>query len=263
MNIAELRNSPHLSASGIGDYISCSLLYKFGRIDRLKPAFTPDALEFGSCIHKALQYFYEHKNEESCVSESELLKVFEQNWRESAEGREDIQYKEGKSFETLLSEGKSLLSVYYDNLPRDNFKVLAIEEPFRFEIEGIDVPIIGVFDLVEEDKSGTIIITDWKTSSRAFSQSEIDRNMQLLLYQMATKANGFSDRNILLKLDVLIKTKIPKFEQYFTTRVQRDEQRLVRKIQAVWNGIKKGIFIPNDDDWRCSGCSYKEQCKDW
>ncbi len=263
MNIAEMRKTPHLSASGIGDYISCSLLYKFGRIDKIRPAFTPDALEFGSCVHKALQYFYEHKSAGNCISETELLQTFEQNWRESAEGRDDIEYKAGKSFEILLSEGKSLLSVYFDELPKDDYKVLAIEEAFSFEIEGIDVPIIGVYDLIEEDEQETIIITDWKTSSRAFSQSEIDRNMQLLLYQMSTKANGFSDRNILLKIDALIKTRTPKFEQYFTTREEKDEQRLIRKIQAVWDGIQKGIFIPNDDNWKCSCCSYKEYCENW
>jgi putative RecB family exonuclease len=38
------------------------------------------------------------------------------------------------------------------------------------------------------------------------------------MYQIAAKQNGFADREILLRFDALIKTKTPKFEQYWTTR---------------------------------------------
>ncbi len=51
MELSELRKTPHLSASAVSDYLDCSLLYKFGRVDKIRPAFTPDALEFGSAIH--------------------------------------------------------------------------------------------------------------------------------------------------------------------------------------------------------------------
>ncbi len=35
MVLYELRQKPHLSASSIGDYIDCGMLYKFGRVDCL------------------------------------------------------------------------------------------------------------------------------------------------------------------------------------------------------------------------------------
>ena len=93
----------------------------------------------------------------------------------------------------------------------------------------------------------------------------MDRNFQLTLYQIATKTNGYSDREILLRFDCLIKTKTPKFEQYYTTRSDLDEQRAARKIAEVWNGIEKGVFIPNDgsSNWKCKGCAYKKACDDW
>jgi len=40
------------------------------------------------------------------------------------------------------------------------------------------------------------VITDWKTSGRAFSSDEVDNNMQLTIYQMATKANGYPDPSV-------------------------------------------------------------------
>ena len=45
MLLSELRQTPHLSASSIGDFIECGLLYKFGRIDRIPMEFVADALD--------------------------------------------------------------------------------------------------------------------------------------------------------------------------------------------------------------------------
>ncbi len=118
-------------------------------------------------------------------------------------------------------------------------------------------------DLIEEDDAGTIIITDFKTSGRAYSADEVDQNQQLTLYQMAMKAIGYDKREILLKFDTLIKTKTPKFEQYWTTRSELDEHRLTRKAIKVWDGIQKNVFIPNDTSWKCKGCAFKQACDEY
>lgn len=265
MDISELRKKPHLSASSIGDYIDCGLLYKLGRIDKLPMEFRSDALEFGSQIHKVLEEHYRMKMEGKLPSTKELHQIFEKYWREAAEGKEDIRYSEGKDFETFLLEGKELLTVYRNKIPEDNFKIIGIEEPFSFTVEGCPVPIIGSVDLIEEDNGNTVIITDWKTSGRAYSNDEVDKNFQLTLYGMGAKANGYSDREILLKFDCLIKTRTPRFEQYYSSRTEEDEVRAVRKILEVFNGISRGVFVPNDSssNWRCKNCPYKKACDDW
>ena len=63
--------------------------------------------------------------------------------------------------------------------------------------------------------------------------------------------------------DTLIKTKKPKFEQYYTVRSEIDEKRLVRKIHKVWEGINRGVFIPNDTSWKCPNCQYRQHCDEW
>jgi putative RecB family exonuclease len=80
---------------------------------------------------------------------------------------------------------------------------------------------------------------------------------------MAMRSNGYADREILLRFDCLIKTKKPKFEQYYTVRSEEDEQRLIRKALAVWNGISKGVFVPNDQSWRHKNCPYRKACDRW
>jgi putative RecB family exonuclease len=263
MNLAELRKTPHLSASGVNEYVECSLLYRFGRIDRLPMEFIAAELEYGTVIHKVLEEFYRAK----MVGEKRLLKdlhqLFKALWKKTTAERPDIQYQEGQSAEMLSMLGVDLLTVWYTRLQEDNFQVIGVEEAFSFNLPEIPAPIIGAIDLVEEDESGALIITDFKTSSRAYSVDEVDRNQQLTVYQMAMKRNGHAGHEIFLKFDCLIKTQKPKFESYWTTRSEVDEIRMERKIRQVWSGISKGIFIPNDVSWKCPRCHYRKACDAW
>jgi len=263
MELSELRKAPHLSASSIGDYIECGMLYRLGRIDKIPVEKRPDTLEFGTVIHLVLDEFYTGKMLDTLLTLKQLQDCFEVHWSDRVKDSDDIEYTKGNTFESLLLMGKELLSAWYHALPDDDFNVIGVEEPFSVNLPGIDVPVIGAMDLIEEDESGTIIITDWKSSARSYSVDEVDKNMQLLLYQVAAKHNGYADREILLKFDCLIKTKTPKFESYWTTRSEIDEKRLINKIAIVWEGIQKGIFIPHTESWRCKTCSYKDACDEY
>jgi putative RecB family exonuclease len=266
MSLSELRAFralPHLSASSIGDYIDCSMLYKWGRVDKLPREYIPSTLTFGTVIHLVLESYYRGKIGGYKMPLKDLHESFKKHWHERAKDRTDIQYTDGQDFDTMLNQGIDLLSVWHENLADDNFKVLSVEEPFSIDIENLDVPIIGVTDLIEEDESGTIIITDFKTSAKAYSMDQVNNNQQLTFYQMAVKRNGFADREILLKFDCLIKTKLAKFQSYWTTRNEIDELKLVKKIQQVWDGISKGVFIPNDTHWKHNNCPYRKACDEW
>lgn len=263
MNISELRDRPHLSVSSIKAYTECGMYYKFSRIDKLKRDFVSDNLVFGSTIHKALADFQYLRLMGMILDSKELEERFSTYWTDAVEAAENIRYSKGKDFHTLLFEGKKLLKAYHNEAPIDAYTVLAIEEPFSMTIEGLDVPIIGIMDLVEEDPDGTVIITDFKTSSKAYSNDQINRDPQLTVYQMAARANGYRDRNVLLKFDVLVKTQSASLKQYYTSRTTDQEERMERKILQVWDAIKKGVFIANDTSWKCPGCEYKSHCDAW
>ena len=263
MKLSELRKSPHLSASSVGEYVECSLSYKFGKIDRIPMEYKADALEFGTVIHLVLAEYYDEKMIGKKLTLKKVHKSFEDHWHRVAENRTDIKYAKGKDFKTLLRDGIDLLTAWYNKLPDDQFNVLSTENAFSFTLPGLKIPMIGAMDLIEEDEAGTIIITDFKTSGKSYSIAEVDQNQQLTTYQMAAKENGYKDREILLRIDCLVKTQKPKFEQYYTTRSEIDEIRMTRKIREVWTGISKGVFIPNDTSWKCKNCSYKTACNEW
>ena len=163
MELSELRKTPHLSASSVGEYVECGLLYKLGRIDRIPMEYKADALEFGTVIHIVLGEFYEAKMVGDKLSLRDVHLSFQNHWHRVAEKRTDIKYAEGKDFNTILMEGTDLLTTWYNKLPSDNFKIIGIEEAFSFNLPDLPIPIIGAMDLIEEDDAGTVIITDFNT----------------------------------------------------------------------------------------------------
>lgn len=265
MVLSELRKTEHLSSSSIGTYVDCSLMYKFSKIDKIPMEYVSDALVFGTAIHQTLEKFYQEK----MVGENLLLKdihsIFNDTWTRIAEDDDQIQYTKGHDFKSLCMLGRDLLSTWFSKKPDDNYNIIGIEKCFSLHLPGIPIHFIGAIDLVEEDEAGTIIITDFKTAGRKYSTDEVDQNEQLTLYQLAIKEMGYGNREILLKFDTLIKTKKPRFEQYWTTRSELDEHRLIQKSNQVWDGIQKGVFIPNNGpmNWRCKHCSYKNACENW
>jgi putative RecB family exonuclease len=263
MELSELRKKPHLSASGVNEYVECSLLYRFGRIDRLPMEFVAAELEFGTVIHKVLEEYYRAKMIGEKLLLKDLHEQFKTLWKKSASERPDIQYQDGQNAEVLSMLGVDLLTAWHSKLQEDNFQVIGVEEAFSFNLPGIPAPVIGSVDLLEQDESGALIITDFKTSSRSYSVADVDRNQQLTVYQMAMKRNGHAGHEILLKFDCLIKTKSVKFESYWTTRSERDEIRMERKIRQVWSGISKSVFIPNDTSWKCPRCHHRKACDEW
>ena len=263
MKLDELRKYPHLSASAIANYIECSLSYRLSRIDKLKPEFLSDNMEFGKCIHQALADFHQERMTGTILTKDQLLDKFAWYWTIRAFDNKDIKYKPENSFNNLLEQGKSLLKVYHDNFADHHLTVLAIEEPFSFTIDGLPIPVIGAMDLVEEDEQENIIITDFKTAAKSYTEDDVSKNPQLTTYQLDCRSNGYSDRKIILKLDCLIKTKTPQFKRYYTARDRWDEIKATRKIIEVWKGITKGVFIPNDTSWKCNECFYSGACNDW
>ena len=218
MEIKELRKKPHLSHSSINSYMECGLQYKFSKIDKLKPQFTSDNLVYGITVHRVLADFHQERLIGKLLSADDLCDLFGQYWKQAAENKEFIKYSKKNSYDSILSGGKALIAAYHRHLPKDLYTIVAIEEPFSITFDGLDVPIIGVMDLVEEDSAGTIVITENKTSAKAYSNSQIDKNLQLTVYQIAARSNGYKDREILLRIDCLIKTQVPTFKSYYTYR---------------------------------------------
>jgi putative RecB family exonuclease len=166
MEIKDLRSQPHLSASGINDYLECGLLYKFSRIDQRQPETFADSLVLGQAIHRVLADFYKKLQAGTRLAQQHLEAAFDHHWEDLAHGRGDIIYKPGKSYHTYRTEGKELLAAFNRDLPLEDCKILAVEQAFTCQLESLPVPLVGIYDLVLEDPAGTITIVDQKPPAR-------------------------------------------------------------------------------------------------
>ncbi len=240
----------HLSYSQLALYLECPLKYKLrylaegGYGDEKVPA----ALVFGSAIHKALAWFYTTAMEGEPFSLFGLLEAFAAAWKTEAE-RQEILFEEGEDFEALLALGQEMLRVFARSA--HPMRVIAVEVPFEFKLEHpktgeeSSVPIRGVIDLIEEDESGTLWVVDHKTAGRAYSEQQIAGDLQMLIYAAAVKQlDVVEGREVMLRLDVLLKKKHPELLRYPMYRDDHDVARLFEIVEGVWRAIEAEAFYP-------------------
>src|SRR6185503_940353 len=118
---------------------------------------------------------------------------------------------------------KGLLNKFVEEeLPRIK-SVKAVEKPFKLDISSLELPIVGVIDLVAEiDDRETIV--DFKTGDKTYGRADIELSDQLTTYQLAEP--NVPD----LALCVLVKTTEPKIEWQPT---KRDSTRLTEFLNKA------------------------------
>ena len=238
----------YLSYSQLSLYLECPLQYKLRYIDGLTGDRTPAALIFGRSIHQVLAYFYTGVMEGRPFSLAAFLNEFVTTWTEAVEEQE-IVYGKNENFNSLLVLGQEMLKVFArEVLPQ---RVIAIEVPFEFRLEHPEtreetsMPLRGIIDLIEEDEQGTLWVVDHKTSSRSYADQQIAGDLQMLIYAAAVKqVDEAEGREVMLRLDVLMKTKAPKFIQYPLQRVDDDIVRLFEIVEGIYTAIEAEAFYP-------------------
>ena len=108
----------------------------------------------------------------------DLLQFYEQNWLsegyESAE--EEAKYK---------AYGREILTKFWE-IHRADFRMpLAVERTFYIDIEG--VKLRGFIDRVDKLESGGLSIVDYKTNKELFTIDDLEKDLQLTLYQLAAE----------------------------------------------------------------------------
>lgn len=248
----------HLSASQIQTYMECSLKYKFNKIDQLPKPFKPAGLALGSSIHAAVEWLHRRWKQGDEVTLKSVWDIFEADWY--AQSLDEIRYKNGDTSEESVELGKSLLSVYFNNSAHNG--ILHAELPFDVPLvdtqtnETLGISLQGMFDRIETGD----IVADLKTWSRTLSQDDLASNIQLTAYSYAYRMLFKTIPT--LRFDVLLKTRIPQFKQFFSLRTDADHQSFFLLCKEVYNGIRKEVFFPTPS-WKCRDCEYRQHCWFW
>ena len=252
----ERTNRPHWSYSAINQYANiCSLQYYFQRVAKLPPERVSSNLIFGSAIHAALSEFVtSHKLDDA-------KNLFETRLRAAYGDKIPV---EGDTLEDLLVKGPKMLDAYAESMKDE--EVVAVGREFAVPLvdrdgQLLDRPLVGELDLVVKDAKGRLVVVDWKTAARRKSDDEVAGDLQATVYSYAI-AQLFDERP-LFRFDVLLKTKEPAVERYYTARDERDFKRFVEIVKQVEKGVAAGVHIPADRSFYCNGCAFRSACVAW
>ena len=165
-----------LSYTRIYLYQSCPLCYKLQYIDGLKPK-DKWYFSFGRTIHSCAEYFFK-VGVPPPPSLEELLQFYKQNWLaggyESTE--EEASYK---------AYGREILAKFWEIHSADFMMPVAVERLFYIDIEGMK--LTGYIDRVDKLDSGGLSIVDYKTNKELFTIEDLEKDLQLTLYQLAAE----------------------------------------------------------------------------
>ncbi len=106
------------------------------------------------------------------------MRHYEQHWL--SEGYESIE-EEAK----YKAYGREILAKFRDIHQADFQMPLAVERLFCIDVEG--VKLRGFIDRVDKLESGGLSVVDYKTNRDLFTRDDLEKNLQLTLYQLAAE----------------------------------------------------------------------------
>lgn len=223
------------------DYIKCPAMYDMKHIKKI-PLNRVNT--FKDCIKYVANYYYTNLLNNKVLSTNDIKK----KWDNVCEKNTNI------INDKLNIEGLSLL-INFVRWNENNKTVLAdFNSSYEMEING--VTINGIFNAIAvlPGRKCEIIINDFGRIMP--DQYSLDKNLKITLDCMAFKK--------IYGIDISgIKIIYHKNNtEFYTTRNNNDNQRLISSIKSIDIAIKNNCFYPRENVF-CKKCFYKEYCKYW
>lgn len=234
--------TPHLSYSRINRYLHCPEQYRLYYIENLRPRFPSASLVFGQIMHQALAFFFQEHGD--------ALALFQKAWGDAK--HVTLTYSQRESWEKLRASGEDLLAKFFrEELPKLG-SIKASEKGFKLNVTSLDLPFIGVIDLIADLENKKTVV-DFKTSGSAYEEHEVVLSDQLTAYQLAEPDAEQA------ALCVLIKTKEPKIDWHLAKRPSEQLIEFLSKAELVGREITAGRFYKRPGKW-CTWCDYLPVC---
>lgn len=216
----------------------------------------------GSMVHEGLAAYHQELRNGKTTALCYLMPVM-QSVMVQNESQRPITYKSGETRDSLIAQGEALVDLYLNEPPPDN--ILAVEQPLVVPLvtsEGkvLDKPLVAVLDLLT-DLDGTLLITEFKTSAKKYSDADVESALQASCYIHAVQERY--EKPAQVSYTVLVKTKTPSIQKIETQRDQEDCTRIGDIVHSLETISQSHAFFPNESPMNCSGCSYRQECRRW
>lgn len=252
----------HWSFSELTTYMRCPLRHFFEYELALPKRSTPSSLVLGSAIHEALAVFHQSIQQGSPLAKEVVKKEFLQAWEErKREGTIVFQHQTERD---AVDQGVSLLDLYLRQPPPRN--VVGVEQRLLTPLanssgEVLEKQFVGVLDLVTRDEEDGLKVTDFKTSSRSYSEYEALLSLQPTAYLHA--AQHHYQEPAVFEYMVLLKINKPRIQQLAAARTPTDFYRLGDLVEAIDRAVTLGVHYPVESVLNCSSCPFRKPCRSW
>jgi putative RecB family exonuclease len=216
----------------------------------------------GRRVHETLQYLYDSLAEGALLTEQELLThlgdAWEREWHDQVQlVRADVPVSHYRA-----TAERCVANYYRANHPFDQGHTVATEMAVVFALDGTrDIHIKGYIDRLVRLAPGFYEIHDYKTSRRLPTQTDIDRDRQLALYQMAVNQMMPDVRQVRLVWHYLAHDRrlrsLRSPESLETLR-----QETLALIERVEEATRQDDF-PAVRSRLCNWCDYRPVCPAW
>jgi len=243
----------HLSVSQVKTYLLCPLKYFYRYIQRL-PTPPSSELTLGRSVHAALETNFRQKvTTQQDLPLAHVTDAFSDTWEQEAK---ETAFEDGEKPGQIKDEGIKILGVYHPTVS-PTIQPKAVEQPFELAFANVPYTFKGKIDLVDvQDR-----IIDHKTTKRAPTPEQVKQDVQLTAYSLAHHTlQGQPESS--LRLDVAVRTKVPKILHLETTRYPNDHTRFLKLLGYVAKGIQSALFYPNPN-FTCPSCPYRKHCDAW
>jgi CRISPR/Cas system-associated exonuclease Cas4 (RecB family) len=256
-----MHTRPHWSYSSISQYLACPLRYYFQRILCLPQPTVGSGLVLGSAVHAALAHYHHDLQLNRKPRRDAIRTTFVESW-DRRDGT-TIAFKEGETRADLMAQGMALVELYLAEPPPE--RIVAVEQEIISPVhdstgEYLETPLVAIADLIVDCGSG-LLVREFKTSARAYGESEVSSSLQPTCYVNAVQ-EVFGEPTT-VEYTVLIKTKTPKIQKLPVERQQADLGRLGDIVKNIEKGVQAGIFYPVESAMNCSTCPYRGPCREW
>lgn len=234
--------APHLSHSRIAKYLLCPEQYRLYYVEGLRPRFPSASLIFGKAVHQALAALLQ--------GGEDPVSSFLERWTGAKDA--ELTYPKRDSWESLRTAGEGLLEQFVKEEMPKLTGVQASERPFTLDVSTLDLPFVGIVDLVADVEEKRTVV-DFKTSGSSYGGHEARMSDQLKAYRLAEPD---TDRAAFC---VLVKTKTPKIQWQFADHGPAELLAFLEKAGIVGREIEAGRFFKRPGLW-CSWCDFLPVC---
>lgn len=183
-------------------------------------------------------------------------------------------------FDGSITMLESTIERYHDTwrkiLKDANGIPIGTEYDFNVVVDGTDVPMIGIMDLIIEESPDTIHVIDYKTGAWTQSYEECRQDIQVRMYSLAARREfiddvrkkGYHYRNVVLTFDYFTKNPITLA---FTADEDRVTELEVRhKIEEIQSTDWINRIVKSNNDfkekwaWKCRSLCDTDVCgREW